>query len=228
MTKLKIVCLSDTHCQHQRLVIPNCDLLLHSGDFTYKGTYLETLSFLNWFSVQSASHRVYICGNHELELCSIHGRRQSTYELTNLFKDSCVYLENSSTTCAGIKVFGTPVTPWFYDWAFNARRDDDKQHMDYPSIRDIYNNIPLDAQILIVHGPPYGILDETERDGRVGSKELLDIIEQRPALKLVVCGHLHLNGGQTYQHGNTLIVNAASLGENYRDLNKLIELDMEF
>lgn len=36
---VKICCISDSHSQHNQLEIPNCDLLIHAGDFSGYGRY---------------------------------------------------------------------------------------------------------------------------------------------------------------------------------------------
>ena len=33
------------------------------------------------------------------------------------------YLQDAAATIEGLKVYGTPWQPWFYDWAFNAPRE---------------------------------------------------------------------------------------------------------
>lgn len=224
--KKKIVVISDTHGKHAKLKIPRSDILIHAGDFTCRGEYFEVLGFLEWFKDQPAEHKVYIAGNHELSLDPItRNRMNSGHTLPGMYiNQGCNYLQNSQTIINGIKIYGTPYTPRFYDWAFNG----DDTDVGEPSLRDIYSNIPHDTDILICHGPPFGMMDSCERDGRVGSKELLTAIEERPNLKLVCTGHIHECGGQTQQLGNTLIVNAASLGADYRTLNKMIVLDIEF
>ncbi|MCK4490026.1 MAG: hypothetical protein KAU23_07180 [Anaerolineales bacterium] len=49
----------------------------------------------------------------------------------------------------GTKFYGSPWQPWFYDWAFNLQRG--------PEIRSKWELIPEGIDILITHGPPYGI-----------------------------------------------------------------------
>ena len=42
---MKILCISDTHTHTQDLVLPDADILIHSGDFTYTGTHEEVVGF---------------------------------------------------------------------------------------------------------------------------------------------------------------------------------------
>lgn len=65
---LKLFIFSDTHGMHHQLEIPgNVDILICAGDAVEDNLnpndYLE---FLNWFSNQPATYRIYVPGNHEL------------------------------------------------------------------------------------------------------------------------------------------------------------------
>ena len=42
---MRIVCLSDTHNLHERIQVPEGDLLLHAGDATNRGTEKEVAAF---------------------------------------------------------------------------------------------------------------------------------------------------------------------------------------
>lgn len=63
-----------------------------------------------------------------------------------------MYLENSTCDMFGYKVFGSPYTPTFFDWAFNLDIG--------PHLQAVWNEIPDDTDILITHGPPKDILDK--------------------------------------------------------------------
>src|SRR5262245_26487612 len=45
---MKICCISDTHEMHERLEIPQCDLLLHAGDITFRGDLHRIAEFDDW------------------------------------------------------------------------------------------------------------------------------------------------------------------------------------
>lgn len=42
---MKLVVISDTHGQHDKLTIPECDVLIHCGDFTPDGKYNHVRDF---------------------------------------------------------------------------------------------------------------------------------------------------------------------------------------
>jgi len=67
--------------------------------------------------------------------------------------------------------------------------------------------------ILLSHSPPHNALDIAIRFGRrnIGSKSLRDFIKKNhKSIPLVVCGHVHSQGGKNTMIEKTTIVNAAS------------------
>jgi len=72
------------------------------------------------------------------------------------------------------------------------------------------------THVLVAHSPPYGVLDDALRFTlggglrRIGSKAIRSITKETKRLRLVCCGHCHLQGGQHAKLGNSLVVNAAS------------------
>lgn len=62
----RLVCISDTHTQHNKLPeLPTGDVLIHGGDFSDTGKVGEIESFVNWFDSCNYRHRVFIAGNHD-------------------------------------------------------------------------------------------------------------------------------------------------------------------
>lgn len=183
--------MSDTHWKWQELDrIEPCDILLHAGDISGRGKRDETLAFLDWFEELPAIYKVHIAGNHELN----HEDKPSwlVERLTNLKKNS-YYLEDSGVNILGLNIWGTPWQPEFCNWAFNLPRGE--------KLAEKYALIPPDTDILISHGPPYGVEDTipwsyvtaNENDNHVGCKDLLHRIKEL-RLKLHVFGHIHLDG----------------------------------
>ncbi len=71
--------------------------------------------------------------------------------------------------------------------------------------------------IIVSHSPPHKILDFAMRFGKehIGSSSLKDFIEKYTTkVKLVVSGHVHLQGGKVEKYKNTYILNCAS-HDNY-------------
>jgi Icc-related predicted phosphoesterase len=201
---MKICCISDTHNKHNDIHVPECDLLIHAGDFTLKGSAGEIQAFNIWLGQQTqAKQKVIIAGNHDL-LFEDHNRL-ATEMITN-----AIYLQDSGATVNGYKFWGTPWTPRFHDWAFNQDRG--------LSIRRFYDLIPEDTDILITHGPAYMIGDTTRIGDRAGCEDLYEYIEKiKP--KLHIFGHIH-EGYGLYPIQDTIHVNASSLNVAYQPTNK--------
>ena len=66
----------------------------------------------------------------------------------------------------------------------------------------------LDSQtVLVVHTPPWGVLDQVMDRVHSGSKRVRDLVEKtRP--RLVICGHIH-EAASVAAMGETLVVNCA-------------------
>jgi Icc-related predicted phosphoesterase len=207
---MKIVAISDTHCQHRDLVLPKGDILIHAGDVSKRGTIKEVSDFIDWFSVQDFKYKVFIAGNHDFYFEEI---KDSV--LLNL-PESVIYLNDSFTVIEGLKIWGSPIQPWFYNWAFNRHRGE--------AISKHWNMIPNDADIVVTHGPVYGYLDMTDTLMNVGCEDLLAKIKQvKP--KVHICGHIHEAYG-TLSTPETLFVNASVLNVRYKLVNNPIEIQI--
>lgn len=199
--ELKIDLISDTHMQHDKIQLPGGDILIHAGDMSSSGTIKEIYPFLQWFAAQKYNHLILIPGNHDFGFEQAFG----------VFADECkrkhiTLLNDSGVEVEGVKIWGSPIQPEFYDWAFNRKRGEE--------IRRHWDMIPDDTEILVTHGPPESILDRTYHGENVGCKDLYYKIIQTK-IKLHVFGHIHEAAGYKYVDGRTY-VNAASLDGRYR------------
>lgn len=139
---MKVTVISDTHGQHRSLKLPKGDLLIHAGDISKRGHPIVVEDFLDWFSLQKFRYKVFIAGNHDFFLERAHPQF-----IEQMIPNDIIYLNDSGTEIEGIKIWGTPITPWFNNWAFNRERGAEiKQHWDL---------IPADTEILITHGSPH-------------------------------------------------------------------------
>ena len=59
--EIRIVCISDTHGKCQDMDIPDGDILVHAGDFTYFGLVSEIILFNEWLG--TLPHKVTIMNN---------------------------------------------------------------------------------------------------------------------------------------------------------------------
>ena len=105
---MQITTISDTHGKHAQLNLSSGDVLLHAGDISSRGNRTEIEDFLNWFKVQNYKYKVFIAGNHDFFF-----ERNSPTEIAALIPDNVIYLNDSGIEIEGLKIWGSPVSPWF-------------------------------------------------------------------------------------------------------------------
>lgn len=197
---------------HEQLVLPQGDILVHAGDFTGRGKQHEVGDFFSWLERQSDNfkHIVFIAGNHDM---SFEYKHPWVVNMLKALPRNVHYLEDSEIVLDGIKFYGSPWQPEFFNWAFNLPRG--------KALAEKWDMIPYDTDVLITHGPPMGVLDYTQRDmWNVGCLHLFDKVQQvKP--KLHVFGHIHEGYGVKEQNGITF-VNASSATLQYNLDNKPI------
>ncbi|MER3631930.1 MAG: metallophosphoesterase, partial [Blastocatellia bacterium] len=211
------VCISDTHNCHSSLAVPLGDVLIHSGDATINGTEEEILTFSNWFRHLPHRRKIFVAGNHDrLFEDDLDRARQ-------FLGREVVYLQDCVAAIDGLRIYGSPWQPRFFDWAFNRNRG--------PEMAEVWSKIPADIDILITHGPPFGILDEVERPGgmeNAGCEELLRKIAEIihfGRLRLHIFGHIHAGHG-TKVFDDMTFVNASICDEEYRPIQKAIVVEL--
>lgn len=201
---MKLVCISDTHNKHEDMDdLPDGDVLIHSGDMTLLGKSKELKRVSEWLLDQPHKHKIVIPGNHDLSLDPDFKGRGSLppIEVAEKYFKHFTFLRHESVTLEGVKFFGSPHTPQFFDWAFMYPR-----HLG----AEIWRNVPDDTDVLITHGPPYGILDFSNE--HAGCPHLRDrVLEVQP--KVHIFGHIHEGYGLDML-GETLCINAAICGIN--------------
>jgi hypothetical protein len=127
-------------------------------------------------------------------------------------------LINESTEFERLKIWGSPVTPPFHNWAFNWD----------PSKRlYLWEQIPEGTDIVITHGPPMFILDEVPEYDKIrhtGCSHLANrLLKIKPQLHLF--GHIHEGFGETVKQG-IRYVNASFMDGRYQPNNfaRIVEL----
>jgi predicted phosphohydrolase len=199
---MRIIAISDTHGLHHRIEgLPDGDVLVHAGDFMNSGFDPEDIwSFDRWLGEQSFKHRIVIGGNHDRHF-------QNSPERARFLLSNAIYLENTGVVIDHVSFWGSPYTPEFLNWAFMYPRGSAANHY--------WDQIPCNLDVLITHGPPFGILDQVTSGGaHLGCEELMKAVEvKRP--RLHIFGHIH-GGAGTFENGVTRFVNAAYLNERYK------------
>ncbi len=187
--------------------VPACDLLLLAGDlcpleshdFAFQARWLDE-EFRDWLQRAPARKIIGVAGNHDFifERAPFLVPRSLPW----------IYLQDSGAQFEGLRIWGTPWQPMFFDWAFNG---------DPATLRRQWSLIPDDTDILVAHGPPLGYGDAIPGPGgqvrHAGCPLLLERIEAiRP--RLAVFGHIHEGRGD-WQLGPTRLANVTHVDERY-------------
>lgn len=216
---LKIVAISDVHCRWNKLIIPKCDILISSGDYSYHGEKHVVKDFHTWLNKQPAEHIISVQGNHETWV------EKNFEEAKTVATEACPrvhFMDEGLVEIEGLKIWCSAITPWFYSWAWNRHRG--------PNIEKHWALIPDDTDILITHGPPKDILDGVPWiDGTiketVGCEELRDrIAKVHPAIHIF--GHIHHGHGEHHEK-YTSYYNASICDEQYKPINPITVIEYD-
>lgn len=169
-------------------------------------------SFKPWAENLNVNKVFFIGGNHDRYLAQnndfVHSIFQIHNMVTYLCHESYIYHHDNKEYV----IFGTPYCHKFGNWYFMY--DDE-------TLKEKYNDIPNNTDILITHDCPYGYNDiilqkvDWANDEHIGNKPLANaILEKQP--KIVFNAHLH-----TTSHYETLIneskcYNVSILDEYYK------------
>ncbi|SFM65390.1 metallophosphatase domain-containing protein [Halopseudomonas yangmingensis] len=210
---MKLVCISDTHSMHHSICdIPDGDVLIHAGDSLGQGTLDNVVELNDWLGTLPHRYKIVIAGNHDWVF-------QDSPEQAREALSHAIYLEDSGIEIEGVRFWGSPWTPTFWNWAFML---DPGQ-----PLYDAWSRIPDNTDVLITHGPPRGIGDEVALGlgpRNVGCAELMQRID-RLSLKAHVFGHIH-EGYGIYQRGPLTLINASTCNAQYQPINPPIVLNL--
>ena len=224
---LSCICVSDTHNQvaslhnHRMFQDKEYDVLLHAGDLTFTGDITSMLRELESIaSLPGIKHKIIIPGNHDF----IFERNEDAKNQFKKYFPELTILINETVTITDVNgdkfnIYGSPVTPEFYNWAFNVRRGEE--------IKRYWDRIPSNTDILVTHGPPYGVLDQLPTTYEyVGCHDLWDTIQDRLYnLKLHVFGHIHTGYGERTKN-NITFINASICNSNYVPTNDPVHIEV--
>lgn len=211
--------------------VPECDMVLISGDIcpTYNATdpkneiSLQKKWFFNffipWVNRLACKYVVFTWGNHDIIGQYEGGFKNQTINIESKADNKLIkalyLLNDSGIELEGIKIYGSPWSVTYKGkWAFNLP----DEQLEY-----IWDKIPDNTDILLVHAPPHGVGDKTLNTGEnAGSKTLLSRIQEiNPTL--VVCGHIHEGRGIYQINEKTTVINAAQLDHTYIEVPTYFE-----
>lgn len=215
---MKITILADIHSQ-LNFKIPKSDICLIAGDICpayhdfltsidMQADWLDC-EFRSWLKKQPVKDVVICPGNHDWIF------EKDISKVPN-FGKNVHYLIDEEIKLLGLKIYGTPWQLPFCEWAFNLREE---------RLKLCWDNIPEDTDILLCHGPPYGIMDVESTDNfHIGSRTLLDRIKNiKP--KIVAFGHNHNEHG-IFEEDGIKYINASLVDEKYKMTRKPIMVEL--
>lgn len=211
-----IDCISDLHGNFPAL--EGGDLLIVAGDLTARNTTQQLEYFLDWLRTLQYKKIIFIAGNHDTMIDD----SMNTMHFHNI-----EYLCDSDTEFEGFKIWGSPWTHKFpgqnpHAMAFALDSQD--------QLMEKWKLIPTDTDILVTHGPRYGILDKNRKGQNCGSESLATYESLNLKLKLHVFGHIHEAYGKkksvlaSQRKYNTIYVNASHVNEMYDPVNRPIRV----
>jgi hypothetical protein len=177
--KIRLVCVSDTH-NHllPSSSIPPGDVFIHAGDLTRSGTISELRLTFDWIRSLPHAYKIVIAGNHDTALAEPDEPDQIDLSGLTYLCDEATELTIRDRT---VRVFGSPRTPRYGNFAFRYPRASGAEH---------WERVPTGTDILVTHGPPKGHCDQNG----LGCEGLLAALWRvRP--KQLVCGHIHAGRG---------------------------------
>lgn len=184
---LRIVHTSDTHnylSAKSSFHIPRGDVLVHTGDFTNRGTQSEFKTFNAWLEKFKSKFpiRIVLFGNHDLK-----SEKGNLLLLKSWLPAATHVLCFESLQINGINFYGSP---WLYyqDGLYRNRGETSPTHR--------FNEIPANTHIVLTHGPARNLHDHLHLETRMGSEDLLDALARVDAA-VHLCGHIHESYGHT-------------------------------
>ncbi|CAG8080770.1 unnamed protein product [Penicillium salamii] len=208
--KTRILVVSDTHgleTPPDIVARQHADVAIHCGDLTTGSLLDEFKASIRYIQALNAPLKLVMAGNHDFTMdipvfqkkvndtkyldqdlihrfYGVFGQARELFDQDNLgitFLDEGSHsfrLENGAL----LNVYASPYTPSYGDWGFQYKPDDGHDYQ-------IDN-----ADLVMTHCPPKGIMDRTRSGERAGSTCLFTAIAQhRPLMHCF--GHIHEGWG---------------------------------
>lgn len=180
-------------------------LNIQANDRKMKKWLLE--EFIPWANSLPCNKILFIAGNHDWFFYRNPTKAHDMFPVHS----KVTYLQDNLYEYEDYKIYGTPWCKIFYNWAFMLPDQ---------SLKEIFDKIPNNLDILLTHDQPYGYGDILLQDvpwnthEHIGNKPLTNaIIEKQPFLLLV--GHLHSTEHSSIQIENTIRYNVSIKDEKY-------------
>lgn len=160
---MRFVCVSDTHTYHERLELPEGDVLIHGGDLvgnygkdSMKGLLRQLEQACKWLAAQCSRFQlvIFVAGNHETLLDNEYYDASAARELLqNILPANCVYLENELLEWRNLRIWGSPVVVSRRE-TLQKKYISDAFERPEKVRKKLWEWIPEGLDVLITHSPP--------------------------------------------------------------------------
>ena len=221
---MRILHISDSH-GIPREPQESFDVVVHSGDLLPNGSYgvrdVETAFQPRWLEQNAARFPnafrgkpfIYVPGNHDFvdpaPYLKAHGI------LARTLVDEVVEVN-------GLRFWGHPWTPPFFDWNYMLRPEAMKLKLD--RLVQALKNEKVD--VVVSHGPMFGVLDRNADGDRCGCKQLRAVLATTTAPpRALLHGHIHESPGLTrWRSQRSRVDQQTVLVSNAATTQRVIEL----
>lgn len=200
--------------------VPEADILVVAGDISpidYDREIDKVIDwfdsdFVEWIRSTPTKYKVFIAGNHDFAI-----QKELKYFKEYVDPEDLLFLHDSEAEIEGINFYGIPWVPNLVGWAFYG---------DSQTLTDKYGLVPEGTDVVISHGPPYGVADRvmSAMHPHVGAAQA-DLMIRDINPKHFVCGHIHEGYGH-YELEGTHIWNVAIMDAFYYPSNAPVVFEM--
>jgi Icc-related predicted phosphoesterase/uncharacterized protein YprB with RNaseH-like and TPR domain len=179
------------------------DLIVYAGDDCTRFRPNAHTNYFELFADQSRFGLVAVIGNDDKPKARSLIRGKNVYEVHS----SPIRLGPAFVMgLEGAPIPSSPDQGWGIGPTLHSERKV-AQHL-----QSALTNRDAHHVLIVSHAPPSGILDLAMRFGQhhIGSTALRSMIEQHENIELVICGHVHREGGRVKLLNNTCVINVAS------------------
>lgn len=200
--KVRVAAISDIHedemfLRELELNKELYDVIMFSGDLTHIGNKIVTECFLA--RLNGIGKKVFfIAGNHDF-----YFEKKANFEKAKSTYKNIIFLMNEMVEYEGVKIYGCPMSLKFFNWAFMCSEEQMKEFLPNEYV-----------DILLIHQPPlHDKLSKfynyyTGNENNPGSESINKYIKDfKP--RIVICGHIHENGGNVVNIDKTICMNVS-------------------
>jgi Icc-related predicted phosphoesterase len=196
--------------------LPAGDILVICGDILNKGTRTELIDMNQWLLRVSKNFQstLFVAGNHDVALSK---------SANVCFLTGAILLNDKLIEIDGVKFYGHPWVPYISDrWAF--------QNVHPIQAKERASLIPDGVDVLLTHGPPYLILDQSNTpwgglSRPFGCEVLRSEVLERIRPRVHCFGHIHSAHGTWTQDG-IVFYNVCLVDEEYKHVYEPTVFDL--